>query len=604
MGLFSNPCVNPECDARVRKGSQFCPKCGTSAPRSLGACGACGTEVAGTSKFCWKCGSNLADVAKPIVLGEKWIRRPGDLAVRFDDQDIKGTLTKPLIVEHGTRAIVFQAGKYKGEIREGRYDVGGFLKQLNNFMIDLSASVVLVDAADVTIDLENAGLWTADKMEVATAERLVLRIAEPEAMFVNLFKGRNQISVDEIECQLADEVQMLLSGIVAQHKAEQLSTDINVRNEIETQLRQTLAETLERLGLDLAQVRFVSFSGETYDQLRAKQGEVEMASHRAQLSQRLRETLTTDKMDSIKSEKDLEGFIRQQEQELGLKGVIRDDEMQRLTSRFAFERSHEDVLRRIEIEEITDTAQREKAWKDLLADEQQRDERHRNDLERRLKDTQSEADRRKIQLEVERLEHEQDMREQEENMRLLKQVKDMEYEEALREQELEAQKLRDRSEATAEALLSIMDGPAADRIVDLEKLRAKEKMTPEQILAMAAQASPEAAQALAAKYQAEGSLSEERVTQLENHMEQQRKQAEASADRMERVMHTAMQQMGHVAGVRAQPPAPGQTVIAPGMGTPVVVPSAAAQPPAGACKHCNAALEPGGAFCPQCGKGQ
>lgn len=602
MGLFTNRCINPDCRHRVRKGSQFCPVCGSPAPKGLTVCGSCKAEVSSASKFCWRCGADLSKVAKPFIFDDRWARRPEDFAVRVDDQDVKGWLSKPLIIEHGTRALLFQAGKFKGEVGEGRYDIGGFLKRLNHFMIDLDTSVVLTDAGDVTIDLENAGLWTSDHFEVGTIGRLVLRIADADAMFVNLFKGANRIGVDDLEQQLAGETQMLLSGIVAGHKAEALFTDLDIRNQIESQLRETILPTLGRLGLELVQIRFISFAGEAYEELRQREGEVQVAGERAKLNQRLRETLTQDRMDAFKNEKDFEDFVRQTEHELGLKDVIRQDELVRLGSRLVFDRDREAILHRIEIEGIENDEAREQAWKQLLADERERDELHRRDLDRQLAEAKSLAEKRRIELDIERLEHAEDMRQAEDGIRLLRQVKDVEHEQAVRQQELEAKTLEARSKATAEALLSIVDGPVADRIAQLESLRARQNMSPDQILALAAEASPQAAEALARKYEADGRAGAELVEQLRQQLAQVRETDERHADRMERLTRVALSQMGDVAGTRARPVEPTQTVVAgTGAGRPIVI-----NPPGsvGQCAHCGAGLEGDGQFCPQCGAKQ
>ena len=139
MGLFTDKCTNPECGQRVKKAAKFCPACGAPAPKGQTTCGACSADIRGGSKFCWRCGADLAAVRKPAILDDRWARDAGDFAVRVDDQDIQGWLRKPLIVEHGTRALVFQAGKFKGEAPEGRYDLGGFLNFCQSIHDDASS---------------------------------------------------------------------------------------------------------------------------------------------------------------------------------------------------------------------------------------------------------------------------------------------------------------------------------------------------------------------------------------------------------------------------------------------------------------------------------
>jgi hypothetical protein len=436
------------------------------------SCGTCNAEVSATSKFCWKCGVDLATVARPLLADDRWARRPGEFAVLAADQDIKGWLAKPLIIEHGTRAMLFQAGKFKGEIGEGRYDMGGFFKRLVHLSPDLAATVVICDAGDITIDLENGNLWTADKIEVGTTVRLVLRIQDPDAMFVNLFKGHGCIGVDEIELQLAGEVQMLLSGIVAEHEAEELFTNVEARNGLEARLRETIEVTLSRLGLELVQLRFISFSGEAYEEIRSEAGELRVEEGRAgiregwtKLHMRLRDTESQDKMDECKSSADLKDFIDQTLHEMKLKGFIRADEIDRLAERFEFERNRESVLRRIEIQAIEDDSDRNKAWLSLLAEERRTDEAHKRNLDRQLADAQNEQEIAKVRLEMTKLEHVehlrqrheehiQDMIEARDGMDNLQRVTQIEEDQADRRQQREAAALEARSKATAEALLS------------------------------------------------------------------------------------------------------------------------------------------------------
>ncbi len=636
MGLFTNRCVNRECDYRVRKGSQFCPKCGAVGPKGLTQCGSCAAEVARTSKFCWRCGADLSQVAKPTLLNDRWSRRDGDFAVRVDNQDVKGWLAKPLVIDHGTRALLFQAGRFRAELPAGRHDMGGFLNRLNHFMIDQDASVVLIDAGDVTIDLENGGLWTADKIEVGSVERLVFRIADMDALYVNLFKGRNVLTVAEMEQQLADEVQMLLAGIAGRHPAERLFTDPAIRARIEEDLRQAVAPTLRRMGLELVQIRFVSFAGEAYERIRRREAdladkqrsagfadrEADVTEQRTRLAQRLRETFSTDKMHEFKTGKDLEQFIRQTEHELGLREVIRGDEMARLAARLEFERGREGILRRIEIETLQDGAERAKQWEALLHDERRQDERQMRGLQRRLDAAKGEAEQGKVRLEMGRLEHGEKLRQEEAEhalkkkvewdefardkaeaelgQRLLRETVAVEQDALDREQKREAARLEALSKSTSRAIMAIVDGPAAERIVELERVRAQQNMTPDQILALAAAASPEAARALTQKYRDEGAISGERAAALEKQLADQKQMADSHADRMERLMKTSLEQVvaavtAAAAGRRA---APQPMVVAGLAGTPVVIGAGAR------CRHCGAALESGGGFCPACGKRQ
>jgi hypothetical protein len=317
--------------------------------------------------------------------------------------------------------------------------------------------------------------------------------------------------------------------------------------------------------------------------------------------------------------------------------MVREDEMERLKERFKFDRDRDGVLRRIEIAGMLVAEQREQALKQLQSEEQLRDAQLAADLRRRLETARAESDRRKIEMELDRLEHAEQLRRAEaemtagrlahaEQMRragaeeefaqkkarsaidMLKQVKELEAEEDRRDLEIEEKKLAARSHASIAALISVVDGDAREVLLRLEQRRIEGAMTPEQVLAEAAKTSPEAAKALAQKFQSEGLLTakaaEERAALLERQIAEQRQMSDGYADRMERLMNTALDKMGGVASTRAQ--APSSPTIVTGGGAaaaqPVVVASHAAA--AGRCRHCGASLDANAAFCGECGKKQ
>jgi len=652
---------------RLRWGDKFCRVCGLPASTGTTVCGSCGKEVRSSSVFCWNCGKKLAEVAPPQFDTSRWARTPGDFAVRVDVEDVKGWLVKPLVIEHGLRALLFQAGRLAGQevLTPGRYAVGGLVSRLSNFMIDRAVSIVLMDAGDVSIELRNGiqdldagsreledgvrdlekgvgdveegladvegdtssldevqklqgapgdleegdryprkgNLWTADRVEIGTRSQLVIRVSEPETLFVNLIKGRARVTLEDLADLLAGEVEMLLTGILGRYQSDQLFTNFDVRYEIEAQLREHLGTTFSHLGLELVQLRFIDFTGPAYELLRKKRADqqfyerdADITMQRYRLVQRLREAESHDKMHALKDAQELNDFLRQTEHELGLKKVIRDDEMGRLADRlnvesedarirleqrFKDERYCEHIIQMIEIAGIKDDFRRERAWKDELSRQQIRDARHRADIQeahdgigvlKRMKDIEFEDDRRRAELDV----------------------------------EMERQRLEQRSKATAEALISIVDDPAADHLAEIEKLRVKQNLSPEQILAMAADASPKWAEALAERYKAQGELDERVREQLELRIKEQRELGESQAERLERLTKTAMEQMGWVASTRSVPGEPAPVVFPPpgaGGRTSINIHSQISESHV-SCAKCGAALEAEDDFCPKCGERQ
>lgn len=558
MGLFTTRCTNHACQRRIRRGAEFCGTCGTPAPTRKSVCQQCKAEVRATTRFCPKCGADVQAQQPPLVLAGKWARPEGDFAVRVDETDVKDCL-KPLFVDAGTEALLIQDGKFCGRLGPGTYNLNTFTKRLLKFNLDRRATVILADAGDITIDLENGNLFSADPLEVGVSQRLVLRISNPDALYTNLMKGSVRVTVDDIERQIAGEVQAVLAGIVSQYPAEQLFKQLEVRDAIEQALRDALATTLAHLGVELVQLRFLSFTGRAYEEVRSanadvaeRQGKTLAAQDRLKVRQQLRDSLTAEKMHELDSEKKLEAYVRQTEHELGLKDTLRADEIGRLSERLSAERSHEALVRELDAQTTREEHERTSAWDALVAAEDRTDESAKRTRERKLADY--EADAKIADQQLDRM----------------RKVKQMEHEDDHHEADLEAKLLKQRGEATAAALLTIVDGPEATRLVELEKLRQQQSMSPEQMLAMAAAASPAAAQALAAKYAGDKSVSDEKLALLQQQLQAQQQADDKHADRMEKLMQTAMEQMGAVAGKKVETPPPGPTIV-PGAGGPTII---------------------------------
>ena len=108
---------------------------------------------------------------------------------------------------------------------------------------------------------------------------------------------------------------------------------------------------------------------------------------------------------------------------------------------------------------------------------------------------------------------------------------------------------------------------------------------------------------------------EQRMKDQEAYVQRMQQMEERSMDRMERVHHKSLEEMGQTASTRAEPGAvPGTTVVTGGgggYGGPVVVGSGPVQTqphhgqPQGKvilCRKCNAELEPTERFCNTCGE--
>ena len=77
-----------------------------------------------TAKFCGHCGTPtpLGDAAEgrnPVDTLNRWRRTEGQFAQRVEASDLRGMLSRGLVVEPGTQALIFQGGALRRQRDRG-----------------------------------------------------------------------------------------------------------------------------------------------------------------------------------------------------------------------------------------------------------------------------------------------------------------------------------------------------------------------------------------------------------------------------------------------------------------------------------------------------
>ena len=589
MGIFSYKC--PECGAAVKKGAKFCPKCGAAGPGAVARCGKCGKPNKESATHCWNCGADLSAVSKPEVKEGLWAREPGDFAARIEAKDLKGRLTKGIKVDQGTVALLFQSGRLRGDLPPGGHNIGGVLARITNFSASEPSTVVLVDQGDITLRLGATQLFTGDDMRADASVEVVLGLRDGQLFYENIFRSRQHISVRELAEYFSGEIRNVLQEFAGRHNAIDLIGSGAIKGDLSSVITDSLKVSLERAGFELVNIRSLDFTSADVEALREQKGDVSRVAQRAELDKRVRETLISDKMHEFKSEKEFEDFLHRQEHELGIKNELRDQEVSDLRDEFRRRKDAEAQEHRIGLEAREQEAGIAKEDRSFDASLGRRDREHGQDMKeageaidlgKMRAEAETDVDRMREQLERERKEAE---------VELERKRAEVEIERKRAEAEIEAEKLRARAQATAEQLLSIVDGPAADRILQLEEMRGKQNLSPDQLLAMVAQVSPDAARALAEKYKGEAGAT---------YVDEKIKSVDESSDRMERLVREVMENMGDVAKSSGGGGGGGSTVVT-GTGGGTVVVGGEAVSGAGECGACGGRYKPGAKFCPHCG---
>ena len=281
----------------------------------------------------------------PVDALNRWRRAGGEFARRIEAADLRGMLERGLVIEPGTQALIFQGGALAAEVSGGTYDLN---RPLGEVDVVTPATAILVDAGETTLGLLYRDLRTREEVGVDAAVEVVVRLTDAAALYANLMHGRESLSITALADLLRSANANRIQASVRQASVEQLDGNMELRAALETDLREDISDALNRNGLEMVQLRFVEFSSEAFDKVRRRRGEAFIAEQevddvqcRVALNQRLRETLTKDKMDKFTSAKEFEEFVRQTEHELGMKGVIRQAEMEELVR--GYEEKKEDA---------------------------------------------------------------------------------------------------------------------------------------------------------------------------------------------------------------------------------------------------------------------
>jgi RNA polymerase subunit RPABC4/transcription elongation factor Spt4 len=574
-------------------------------------CGACGTMNPGDAIYCKECAQPLAQSEAAKVHQYRWVTGENDFAARIQTDDLPGLLTKGVYVEAGTNAVLLENGASRGVVPAGAYTMTSFSDKFKDFFtagLPKQLTILLVKVTPTDMEFHLGGIFTKDPLKVGMTVRLQVEVAEPAKFLVNVLKGRERYSVEELRQYLYPEVVAVADAWVRSHSAQELAEDLSLKARFELALEEALKQTFAQSGLKFLQVRTVEMNLEALDHIKGirskyalqiseteaeaggkkrlvdaqreldlialaeETAKVEDEERKAALYERMRQTVMSDKMNEIRSEAEFKGFLREMDQQELLNEKEKEDLLRTwredsedhqiarayLLAKLELEQAHElriaELKARadleatqldVEIELENKRLDFELAKRGKIYAEEVRLERQR--LEIQAEKAKAELELQRLQVQQKQLERQAERTEDEEDammgMRILNQMKEIrrldeeerrriarddelarekakmeievkrfELEERRRaaEHQFELDRIKQIATLSAEQLVSISPVEQGKVIVELQRTKALKDMSEEQILALAAEKSPEVARAFQERYRAmaEGTASE------------------------------------------------------------------------------------------------
>lgn len=347
MGLFSDTC--PECGSKVSKKARFCSKCGHGAPNGWTKCPQCGKWIGNDSNFCPHCNHKLFPEDRIDLAGGVWARKPGEFARRFELDDVRFLKENGLMVQEGTVAVLLDGGKEVKELGPGRHHPTGTLRGINWFGNPPPRSAVMVDSGECVFRVDFTGkphcadgvasapLRSAEELEVGCVAEITVKFIPGKAaeFIANVMKELRSVSAEDMCALLYENALSAVRDLCTQSTIEDLVKDPERRPRFEEAITRTLKEHVKACGLEIIRTGAVEFYGAAYEDVRAKYGELEHQRRLVEFGKAQMEILAAaadqdaaGQKRNAQRDQETADYLAQLAQEKDLTALERDKEME------------------------------------------------------------------------------------------------------------------------------------------------------------------------------------------------------------------------------------------------------------------------------------
>ena len=499
MGFYNQRC--PNCSKTVSKDAEFCNSCGCPTATAWSSCPKCGSAVGADSKFCWKCGTAQDPAKRQQFYGDRWHRSADDFAVRVELKTPAATLHRGLQVDEGTLALVFQNGKYNGQLEPGYHSFDNFFSRMLGFDKGKEAHAVLIDTRAAEVDFMLEDIRLKNQVAVDARLRLLFQVRDPKLFAERVIDGAGDFHTSDLTSRFQGDVQAAVQAAAQEHTLDEVLVAPSARELIERELQGRLEAALTPYGLALEGVRLAEFGGPAVSELRSKLGDINRLNRELEVNRQLADATRAGKVDAYRDEQQLQDTYDRITHEMGLNTVARTEDRKRFVQSLEQQTTMEglqldyatrraEIINRLDEQKLTHQSEIADAMQKIELRRAEFAEDMRQQRERFQESQGQPVHQSKTDLEV--------AKQGIDALKLVKQAKleAREKEEKL-ELELEAGRLQLRGNASLQALLATLEGEKADRILKLAELEMRKGLSVEQAMAMVAEKSPEIAPAIA-----------------------------------------------------------------------------------------------------------
>ena len=242
------------------------------------ACPRCERRNGAADGYCAGCGMSLgAPRHMPVLVDNRWVPGPDELAVFFGVRELAGVFVKTLRVPPTARAWILQGGQAT-EVPQGEYEIEGFFTRLNHLLRDQHAEILVTRSGALAVEFAFDDLASSEHLALDARLALMLRIENVPAFARHFMTMPGTIGADQLRELLAAPVRQLAAEFVAARSLRDMAGSAELRPQLDQHLQGGLALLLAEYGLAVARVDTVHLRHDKFDANRARIGSLWLAA--------------------------------------------------------------------------------------------------------------------------------------------------------------------------------------------------------------------------------------------------------------------------------------------------------------------------------------
>jgi len=242
------------------------------------SCPRCERRNVVDARYCAGCGVILgAPRSKPVLVENRWVPAPDELAVFFGLRELSGLFVKTLRVPATARGFILQGDKAT-EVPQGEYELEGFFTRLNHLLRDQHAEILVTRTTALPVPFEFDNIPTCEQLAISVRFTVSIRIENVPAFARHFMTTPGTIGTPELRELLLHPVRQLALEFIGARSIREMAAGGALREELDERLQGGLKLLLADYGLAVTSVQTVELRHDKYDANRARVGSMWLAA--------------------------------------------------------------------------------------------------------------------------------------------------------------------------------------------------------------------------------------------------------------------------------------------------------------------------------------